>query len=625
MLQLIQAEEDLAFCIEEVRDILGLDAIQKDVEVQIEKIETGFSVHLDGESAQISYSTNNTFLRALGLLVEHIEEDRYHEKQQASFETLGAMLDCSRNAVMRVESVKRMIRHMALMGFNMLQIYTEETYEVEGHPYFGYMRGRYTADELKELDDYAFRMGVELMPCIQTLAHLGCIFRWRTYNAVTDCDDILLVGDEKTYELIDAMFATFAKSFRSRRINIGMDEAHMLGLGKYLEEHGYENRSEIMITHLAKVIAICKKYGFQPSMWSDMFFRLATNGLYYSDDLEISKEVIEKVPSEVGLIYWDYYSTDDNYDRMLSRHLQFKSEIWFAGGSWRWRGFAPQIQFSNAASRLAVESCRRHGVKHVFVTAWGDDGSEASMFTILPTLQLYAEECFAGRNDDEYLAGRFAVCAGANWTDFLNMDLLNLVGDNEAPGRCGVNPAKYFLYQDPLSGLFDKHVSAGIDAQYAQAAAHLKKAAANNPSWAAQFTTLALAGEVLSVKAELGVRIHKAYAAGDRATLQAIAEKDIPAALHSLQAFAAAFKKQWFSENKAFGYEIIDIRLGGLRSRLETAASRIQEYLSGEIDRIEELEAEQLYYDCRTDESLPLLFEEGRWSDIISGCRIAAW
>ena len=168
-------------------------------------------------------------------------------------------------------------------------------------------------------------------------------------------------------------------------------------------------------------------------------------------------------------------------------------------------------------------------------------------------------------------------------------------------------------------------MSAGVDAQYAQAAAALKKAAANNPSWAAQFTTLALASEVLSIKAELGVRIHKAYAAGDRAALQAIAEKDIPAALHSLQAFAAAFKKQWFSENKAFGYEVIDIRLGGLRSRLETAACRMQAYLSGEIDGIEELEAEQLYYDCRTDESIPLLFEEGRWSDIISGCRIATW
>ena len=35
-------------------------------------------------------------------------------------------------------------------------LYTEDTYEVDNEPYFGYMRGRYSADELRELDDYAY-------------------------------------------------------------------------------------------------------------------------------------------------------------------------------------------------------------------------------------------------------------------------------------------------------------------------------------------------------------------------------------------------------------------------------------------------------------------------------------
>lgn len=32
------------------------------------------------------------------------------------------MIDCSRNGVLRVESVKALLRHMALMGSNMLQV-----------------------------------------------------------------------------------------------------------------------------------------------------------------------------------------------------------------------------------------------------------------------------------------------------------------------------------------------------------------------------------------------------------------------------------------------------------------------------------------------------------------------
>jgi hypothetical protein len=40
------------------------------------------------------------------------------------------MLDCSRNAVMKVNAVKELIRKCALMGLNSLQLYTEDTYEV---------------------------------------------------------------------------------------------------------------------------------------------------------------------------------------------------------------------------------------------------------------------------------------------------------------------------------------------------------------------------------------------------------------------------------------------------------------------------------------------------------------
>jgi hypothetical protein len=45
---------------------------------------------------------------------------------------------------------------MALMGLNMLQLYTEDTYEIENEPFFGCLRGKYTAKELSAIDDYAY-------------------------------------------------------------------------------------------------------------------------------------------------------------------------------------------------------------------------------------------------------------------------------------------------------------------------------------------------------------------------------------------------------------------------------------------------------------------------------------
>ena len=199
----------------------------------------------------------------------------------------GAMLDMSRNAVMRPEEVKKFVKTISEFGYNMVQLYTEDTYEVDEEPYFGYMRGRYTQDELKDIVSYCNSIGVEIIPCVQTLAHLNQIFKWQEYNKVRDIADILLVGEERTYQLIDNIFKTLRNCFTSSFVNIGMDEAHMLGLGKYLDKYGYQKRFDILFRHLNKVVEIAKKYNFKPIMWSDMFFRIANQGEYYDSTSDL--------------------------------------------------------------------------------------------------------------------------------------------------------------------------------------------------------------------------------------------------------------------------------------------------------------------------------------------------
>ena len=91
--------------------------------------------------------------------------------QKCTYEHFGVMLDMSRNAVMKVSRVKQMMDYLAKMGYNTLSLYCEDTYEIKSQPYFGYMRGSYTGMEIKEIDAYAKSKGIELVPCVQTLAH----------------------------------------------------------------------------------------------------------------------------------------------------------------------------------------------------------------------------------------------------------------------------------------------------------------------------------------------------------------------------------------------------------------------------------------------------------------------
>ena len=97
----------------------------------------------------------------------------------------------------------------------------------------------------------------------------------------------------------------------------------------------------------------------------------------------------------------------------------------------------------------------------------------------------------------------------------------------------------------------------------------------------------------MSVKAELGKRIRVAYGKGDKETLRTIAKDDIPALLQKLDVYYAAYERQWMKENKPFGFEVQNIRLGGLKSRIEYAGRTIERYLSGALKVIGELEEPQ--------------------------------
>ena len=89
------------------------------------------------------------------------------------FRTFGTMLDCSRNAVPNLHTLKKWVDLTASLGYNTLLLYTEDTYEVPDEPYFGYMRGRYTQAELRELDAYANERGMTMIFCWRATS--GCM------------------------------------------------------------------------------------------------------------------------------------------------------------------------------------------------------------------------------------------------------------------------------------------------------------------------------------------------------------------------------------------------------------------------------------------------------------------
>lgn len=504
------------------------------------------------------------------------------------FNSFGVMIDMSRNAVMSVEGLKRFFPLLKKMGYNCVMLYTEETYEVDGEPYFGYMRGRYTKEEMKELDAYAASLGIELIPCIQTLAHLNAAIRWNTFPI--DCNDILLTDDPRTYELIDHMFKTLSECFTSRRIHIGMDEAHMLGRGRHLDIHGYETANECIKRHLIEVRKIAQKYGYTLLMWSDMFFRPMNNGGYYMEKTKVPDEVKAAVPSDVVPVYWDYYHFDEkSYDDMIYNHMQLSKDVWFAGGIWSWTGVVPHNKSSIDSMKPAMAACRKNKLKNAFFTMWGDNGGECSHFSQLPAL-FYIAENSKGNEDDALIKEKFRRMFGIDFDDFAALDLPNRIDS----GSRFPNPSKYMLYSDYFNGFLDYTVNPEDTAKFAQYAEKLREIGKKTRKYGYLFDTEAKLCDVLAIKYDLGVRTREAYQKGDKAALKALAENEYKEVAKRLRAFHAAFEKQWFADNKENGFDVQDMRIGGLIQRTDSCRRRITDYVNGKIDRIPELEEKVL-------------------------------
>ena len=504
-----------------------------------------------------------------------------------NFKTVGVMLDCSRNAVMTLPELKRFMAVLSRMGYNQLQLYMEDTYEVKEEPFFGHFRGRYTQEELKEADDFAASLGIELVPCVQTLAHFNQLVKWPMYQAMTDDADVLMVGEERTYEFIEHLIAALRQCFRTNKIHIGMDEAHRLGMGKYREKHGERDRSTILLEHLNRVCEITRKYNFEPQMWSDMFYRIANGGHYYGKNVKFDASIKAAIPEDVTLVYWDYYHSDkQTYNKMFDGHKQLCDRIVFAGGAWKWSGFAPHNEFSLRCTKAALASCREKGIDELLMTMWGDNGAEASPWSVLPTL-CYAACAAQGITAMADVKAKFEEWVGYRYDDFMLLDL----PDRVVRSKNIMNPCKYMLYNDCLMGILDSARCGDEAKQYATFARRLKNAAKRTGEYAYLFDTAAKLCEVLAIKADIGVRTRQAY--GDREAVKALLP-DYKKMIKRTEVFYFAYRDQWYRESKPQAFDVHELRLGGLLLRMRSALDRLSAYADGKIDGIPELEEPML-------------------------------
>lgn len=604
-------------------------------------------------------------------LCPDVANERLNIAQTADYETIGTMIDCSRNGVLNVRSTKYLLRILALLGYNMLQLYTEDTYEIEGEPFFGYMRGGYSQAELKAIDDYAAKFGIEVIPCIQTLGHLGQMLQWPRYLGMRDTAEVLLPEWPETYAMLEKMIKAATAPFRSKRIHLGMDETHGLGHGRYYSIYGHQNNkpgSQIFVEHLQKVNTICQSLGLEPMIWSDMLFCLSArnNSLVgYYDSAQPLDVKQQGIPQDVDLVYWDYYHTSStSYETRIKNHEELRgASPWLAAGSWTWSRFWTALPFTFQTIEANLTAAKNSpGVRHVFLTIWGDEGNEVDLWSSLPAWCYYADHAYSTRFtaqnaqaaqglDVSLVKSKFDAIVGGCWDDFVRASAIDdttkdgvaVAADDKI--HFAPNTSKWMLWGDPVHSFAEPTlVASGFDAEqhFASLASTLSDrlegvtleeplrhrdtlvvrpqsesgskssgaggllgaaasllgvggfGAGGRPTETvrvlsdhpmnARLELARLVARTLSLKANLRQRLHQAYTSRNWPQLRHL-HRRTGRCLESATRLWQYHRQVWMSMYKPHGWETLELRYGGLVSRLDTLHRRVGAFLDHVLDR----------------------------------------
>lgn len=604
-IRLIDLPEEVKVGAQRLAVVLGLNLCEDGIAVKVVKGDK-LTVKTTEEGIVLTYKEKIEFFRALGHLSESLKKgEDFCIEEYARFHSTGVMPDLSNDNALTVDALKCFMDYLAVMGINFMLLYLEDMYEVPSRKYFGYMRGKYSPEELRTIDDYAFEYGIEVIACMQTLGHMEKYFVW---GESADVREFTLYGParefnldtEKTYELIEEMIVQSTKYLRSKRIHIGMDEAWGIGRGsETFKTYGLRDQKELFINHLNRVCKIVDKYGLTPIIWNDYIFCLysATGEDKYEIETEIPREMMERFPKNLKLVYWHYGEEKNGCDDyMLKKYLRFDNEIYFGGGLLMWMTALPDNQLSLVATEEAMKACKDNNIKEVFTTLWGGFKTGIDINTTLLHLQQYAEHTYNEEVPFDRLRERFEACTGASYEAFVNMSQF---GNNVDEMECVYNHARYvgnsFMWDDPFMGISDSELyKKSMWEHYAKWGKYYAELCDPRNKWFDLYDRCRLIFEFLAMKCYLAEYIKPQYMEGNKEFLLKCEQELYPELFNRTRVLHDKYRSLAKKMVKAFSWKHLDERFSSLEGRIMTAIDRLADYNNGRISRIEELEEARL-------------------------------
>ncbi|MDD1778635.1 MAG: family 20 glycosylhydrolase [Candidatus Helarchaeota archaeon] len=289
---------------DETENIIPLDLNQVDFPKTSIPDETyllkfiGNSAIIVAESDKALYYGVNTFLQLIKLLDNLLIVPNLEIQDYPSYQIRCIADQTSRNQIPTLENLKKVIKFVSQFKLNYHFLYMEDGYQFKAYPDIGKERGGYTEKEIKDLQDYAQRYFVEIIPIFNSFGHQDNILmtNYPKYAHLGEFPgaSCFNIANPEVKSFLTQLYEELCSVFTSTWFHLGLDET--FDFAKY--------HTKALVKQQGKGKPLLDFYKFLINLARE---KGKTKLICYHDNILKEKELLENLSNDLIVFYWDYY------------------------------------------------------------------------------------------------------------------------------------------------------------------------------------------------------------------------------------------------------------------------------------------------------------------------------
>lgn len=284
-----------------------------------------------------------------------------HIEDWPTMQWRGLHDDISRGPVPTMEYMKKQIRTISEYKLNMFSLYMEHTFAFKKFPAASPLEGAVTADDVKELVEYAKKYHITLLPEQQAFGHLHHVVKAEKYSDLAENPHghVLSPANPKTYEFIKDMYAELVPLFPGELFHIGADETWELGTNQTKQRVAEVGLGRVYLEHITKVSEILRPYNKRLLFWADI--------------AESYPDLLTILPKDSIAVAWSY-GPSANFDNKLKPFADKGLTLMVAPGANNWNRIVPNYGAAFINIRNFVRDGQKYKAIGMLNTTWDDNG-----------------------------------------------------------------------------------------------------------------------------------------------------------------------------------------------------------------------------------------------------------